>query len=137
MYWKGQNKHMRLPREENFRDEQVAYNMLIIVCVYVRLYVWRGIHYFHYDVKLRNIIIVKYKKIVCEERAKDQMAIFAFAEDWSDKIVSFHCNIIEYYQIYLTRNIKNKFTLILGIPMFLNPAFLLEAVCWNRKLPFC
>ena len=33
------------------------------------------------------------KKIVCEERAKDQMAIFAFAEDWSDKIVSSHCNI--------------------------------------------
>ena len=93
MYWKGQNKHMRLPREENWHDEQVACNMLIIVCVYVRLYVWRGIHYFHYDVKLRNIIIVKYKKNVCEERAKDQMAIFAFAEDWSDKIVSSHCNI--------------------------------------------
>ena len=84
---------MRLPREENWHDEQVACNMLIIVCVYVRLYVWRGIHYFHYDVKLRNIIIVKYKKNVCEERAKDQMAIFAFAEDWSDKIVSSHCNI--------------------------------------------
>ena len=33
------------------------------------------------------------KKNVCEERAKDQMAIFAFAEDWSDKIVSSHCNI--------------------------------------------
>ena len=84
---------MRLPREEYWHDEQVACNMLIIVCVYVRLYVWRGIHYFHYDVKLRNIIIVKYKKNICEERAKDQMAIFAFVEDWSDKIVSSHCNI--------------------------------------------
>ena len=86
---------MRLPREENFRDEQVAYNMLIIVCVCVCSFVcmkghsllslWCEIEKHHH----RQI----QKKIVCEERAKDQMAIFAFAEDWSDKIVSSHCNI--------------------------------------------
>ena len=85
---------MRLPREENWHDEQVACNLLIIVCVCMFVCMYEGafitfIMMWNWETSSSS----NTKKNVCEERAKDQMAIFAFAEDWSDKIVSSHCNI--------------------------------------------